>query len=810
MKNPELIAKVSLFTTIALVIIAVIAGVIIPNLAEPTDELATVDSIPVTNQNISPSALVDQYCVVCHNETLNTGGLTLDNFDVNNVQDHPDVWERVLRKLRANAMPPTGMPRPDEANFSQFASYLSDSLDTLALNSPNPGRTATFSRLSRLQYENAIRDLLALEVDVSELLPKDDASFGFDNVNLTNLSPALMERYLAAAQKISRLAVGSPLNSPATHVEQITANLTQEDRLEGLPFGTRGGTTFTYQFPRDGDYRLDVLLARDRNENIEGLTETHEMEVAIDGERIEIFEITPNRSERFATFYYSDRGAGTGLITNVSVPAGPHEVTVTFLRKNSALLESTRQPYIAHFNRDRTPRQQPAVHSVSIAGPFESKGISQTPSREKIFSCIPEESVVAMECATSIVSSIAQEAFRRPVSADDIATPLAFFERVNSESGFEAGIEMAIRAILVSPEFLFRIEQDPADFASGSVYALNDIELASRLSFFLWSTIPDEELMDLAINDQLSEPKILKEQVERMLTDPKAVSLAADFANQWLYLRNLDGVEPNTRLFPNFDDNLRQSMRQETERLFGNIISENRNVMELLSADYTFLNERLARHYDIPNVYGDHFRKVSLPKNSPRVGLLGHGSILTVTSYATRTSPVMRGKWVLDNILGIPPPPPPDDVPALPENQSEVVVRTMRERMAQHRANPACAQCHEVMDPIGLVFENFDAIGRVRVVNSDQPAIDTKGNLPGGKPLVGVNGLRTDLLSNPNAFVGTMSEKLMTYALGRGLEYYDAPAIRKVLEHAAKEDYRFSSLVVAIVNSTPFQMRRTL
>jgi|TARA_B110000483_G_scaffold238685_1_gene315756 hypothetical protein len=810
MHNPKLITKVSAFAMIALVITLVIVGVGIPDPAEPTDGLATVDSISVTNQNTSPSDLVAQYCVVCHNEYLNTGGLALDGFDVNSVQDNPDIWEKVLRKLRANAMPPTGMPRPDEASFSQFESYLSDSLDTLALNSPNPGRTATFSRLSRLQYENAIRDLLVLEVDVSELLPKDDASFGFDNVNLTNLSPALMERYLAAAQKISRLAVGSPLNSPATHVERITANLTQEDRLEGLPFGTRGGTTFIYQFPRDGDYRLDVLLARDRNENIEGLTETHEMEVAIDGAQIKVFEISPNRSERFAKFYYSDRGAGTGLVTNVSVPAGPHEVTVTFLRKNSALLESTRQPYIAHFNRDRTPRQQPAVHSVSIAGPFESRGVSQTPSRERIFSCVPDESIDTMECATSIISSIAQKAFRRPVVENDISIPLEFFERENSESGFEAGIEMAIRAILVSPAFLFRIEQDPADFASGTVYALNDVELASRLSFFLWSTIPDKELMNLAINGQLSEPKVLEAQVARMLKDPKAVSLAADFANQWLYLRNLDGVEPNTRLFPNFDDNLRRSMQQETELLFGNIISEDRNVMELLSANYTFLNERLARHYDIPNVYGDHFRKVTLPEESPRVGLLGHGSILTVTSYATRTSPVMRGKWVLDNVLGIPPPPPPDDIPALPENQSEVIVLTMRERMAQHRANPACAQCHQVMDPIGLVFENFDAIGRARVVNSDQPAIDTKGNLPGGKPLVGVNGLRTDLLNNPNAFVGTMSEKLMTYALGRGLEYYDAPAIRKVLEHAAKEDYRFSALVVAIVNSTPFQMRSTL
>ena len=806
--------KVIALTVTSLAIIIIITSVLLPNSTDHTDRLASTISTPVSNptlnQGISHSDLVAQYCVICHNRILKTGGLTLDSYDVNNVQEHPDVWEKVLRKLRANAMPPTGMPRPDEVSFKQFEAYLSDSLDTLASNNPNPGRTATFSRISRLQYKNAIRDLLALEIDVSELLPKDDASFGFDNVNLTNLSPALMERYLTAAQKISRLAIGSSLNGPVTHVERIAANLTQEDRLESLPFGTRGGTAFTYQFPRDGDYRVDVVLVRDRNENIEGLTETHEMEVAIDGVRVKVFEISPNRSERFAKFYYSDRGAGTGLTTNIFVPAGPHKVTATFLKKNSALLESTQQPYIAHFNRDRTPRQQPAIHSVAIAGPFESRGVSQTPSREQIFSCVPDESIDVMKCATSIISSIAQKAFRRPVVESDISAPLAFFERANNESGFEAGIEMAIRAILVSPKFLFRIEQDPVDVDSDTVYALNDVELASRLSFFLWSTIPDKELMDLAINNQLSEAKTLKAQVERMLADPKAISLAADFANQWLYLRNLDGAEPNTRLFPDFDKNLSQSMRRETELLFGNIISEDRNVMELLSADYSFLNERLARHYDIPNVYGDHFRKVSLPEGSPRVGLLGHGSILTVTSYATRTSPVMRGKWVLDNILGIPPPPPPDNIPALPENQSEVVVLTMRERMAEHRANPACAACHQVMDPIGLVFENFDAIGRFRVVNSDQPPIDASGNLPGGRPLVGVNGLRTDLLSNPDAFVGTMSEKLMTYALGRGLEYYDAPAIRKVLDHASREDYRFSALVVAIVNSTPFQMRKAL
>jgi len=800
--------KSGLFAAAVLSISLFVAAIVAIVANAPSNDLSEEQNTLVTTQN--NAAIVDQYCVVCHNQTLKTGGLELDAYDVNNVAEHPEIWEKVLRKLRANAMPPTGMPRPDETTFAQFESDIAEDLNAAALKNPNPGRTLTFSRINRTQYQNAIRDILDLDIDVSELLPKDDASFGFDNVNLTNLSPTLMERYLAAAQKISQLAIGSQLNNPATHVEQITASLTQEDRLEGLPFGTRGGTSFTYQFPRDGEYRLDVVLAKDRNENIEGLTETHEMEVAIDGERIEVFEITPNRSERFATFYYSDQGAGTGLITNISVPAGPHEVTVTFLRKNSALIESTRQPYIAHFNRDRTPRQQPAVLSVSIAGPFESDGISKTPSRDRIFICEPNELIGAEACANSILSSLARRAFRRPVSDEDLTRPLTFFNQVYSKSGFEAGIEMAIRAILVSPEFLFRIEQDPPDFASGSVYALNDIELASRLSFFLWSTVPDDELMNLAINEKLSDSDVLGEQVERMLASPKAKSLATDFANQWLYLRNLDGAEPNSRLFPNFDDNLRQSMRQETELLFSNIVSEDRNVMELLSADYTFLNERLAKHYNIPHVYGDHFRKVTLPEDSPRSGLLGHGSILTVTSYANRTSPVMRGKWVLDNILGIPPPPPPDDVPALPENQSEVKVLTMRERMAKHRANPACAQCHEIMDPIGLVFENFNAIGQVRTVNSDHPTIDTKGNLPGGEPLYGVSGLRKDLLNNPNAFVGTMSEKLMTYALGRGLEYYDAPAIRKVVKQAAAQEFRFSSVVTAIVNSTPFHMRRTL
>lgn len=806
--------KTGLIIALAALALVIGAAVVIPNLVnQETTEVAAINATTNTATNsteLDNAALVNQYCVVCHNETLKTGGLELDAYNANDFTAHPDVWERVLRKLRANAMPPTGMPRPDAERFAQFEADIAASLNGLALNSPNPGRTATFSRLNRLQYQNAVRDLLDLNVDVEELLPKDDASFGFDNVNLTNLSPTLMERYLATAQKVSRLAVGTPLTSPVSHVELVPATLTQEDRFEGLPFGTRGGTLFSYNFPRDGEYTIDVKLARDRNENLEGLNEPHEMEITVDGERIGIFEIAPNRSERFATFYYHDQGAGEGLQTATTVSAGAHDVAVTFIRKNSALIESTRQPYDAHFNRDRHPRQQPAVLSVSIAGPYDSTGISETASRNRIFTCQPNADLSASACAESIVTNLASKAFRRPVTAADVETPLAFFEQANNNQGFEAGIEMALRAILVSPEFLFRIEQDPADFGSGEVYALSDIELASRLSFFLWSSIPDDELLELASTEQLSNPEVLEAQVKRMLADPRSESLASNFADQWLYLRNLDAVDPNLRLFPDFDNNLRLAMRQETEMLFSHVIQDDRNVMELLSADYTFLNERLARHYEIPNVYGDQFRKVDLDPESPRIGLLGHGSVLTVTSYATRTSPVQRGKWVLENVLGIPPPPPPDDVPALPENDSEVKVETMRERMVQHRANPACAACHQVMDPIGLVMEEFDAIGRIRTVNSDQPPIDTLGNLPGGDALYGVNGLRDALVQNPDAFVGTMSEKLMTYALGRGLEYYDAPAIRSIVEEAATQDYSFSSIVVALVNSTPFQMRRTL
>ncbi len=752
-------------------------------------------------------ALVDQYCLRCHNDRALRGGLSLDGIALDAVADHVEVWERAVRKLRARAMPPAGAPHPDETGYAQLLTYLETELDSIAVATPHPGRTETFRRLNRTEYRNAIRDLLALDVDVAALLPRDDASFGFDNVSLGGVSPTLMERYLSAAQKISRLAVGGMTSAPGTRLVVLRADLTQETHFDGLPFGTRGGTAVEHTFPLDGEYEIEVRLARNRNENVEGLSEPHVMEVTLDGERLTLFTVTPNRN-RFGS-YYADEGVDKHLNLRIPVTAGPHVLGVAFLQKNSALIETERQPYRAHFNQDRHPRQQPAVYSVSVAGPFDPTGAGDTPSRDRVFSCRPATAADESDCAASIISTLTRRAYRRPVSDRDLAMPLAFYEQGRAEGGFEAGVEMALRALLTSPQFLFRIERDPADAAPGSVYQISDVELASRLSFFLWSSLPDDELIDLAEQGSLSDPAVLETQVRRMMSDPRAEALTTNFASQWLYLRNLDAVNPNLRLFPDFDDNLRRAFRRETEMLFGSIVSEDRNVLDLLRADYTFLNERLARHYDIPNVYGDHFRRVELPEDSPRRGLLGHGSILTVTSYATRTSPVLRGKWILDNLLGMPPPPPPPNVPPLEEPEPGIAARSMRERMEQHRVNPACAVCHQLMDPAGLSMENFDAIGRWRDRGDDWVPIDASGSVPGGGSFDGVTGLREAVLARPEVFVGTMTEKLLTYALGRGLDYHDGPAVRRIVRRAAGNDYRFSSLVLGIVESTPFQMRRT-
>ena len=771
-------------------------------------------------------ATINRYCVGCHNDRAKTAGLTLATLDLQRVGEQAETWEKVVRKLRGRMMPPPGSPRPDEATYDSVVSYLETSLDRSATASPNPGRTETFHRLNRAEYQNAIRDLLALDIDVSSLLPKDDVSHGFDNVGAGEFSPTLLERYLAAAQKVSRLAVGSPVPSPASHVVVLPADLTQEDHFDGLPFGTRGGTMVRYTFPLDGTYEIQIRLSRDRNENVEGLTEPQQVELTLDGKRIQLFTVTPNRNQSLQ--YYADEAVDKDLKSRVPVPAGPHELAVTFPRKTFALPETERQPRKAHFNMDRHPRIQPAVYSVSVTGPFGAGGAADTPSRRRIFVCHPTSLASELrrgpakpgeggpagaseesDCARTIISTLARRAYRRPVTDRDLQAPLAFYKDARAEEGFEAGIEMALRAVLASTEFLFRIERDPRNVAPNAAYRVGDVELASRLSFFLWSSIPDDELLGLALGGKLKEPAVLEQQVLRMLADPRAQALVTNFAGQWLYLRNLAAANPDARMFPDFDDNLRQAFRRETELFFESIVKEDHNVLDLLRANYTFVNERLAKHYGIPNVYGSRFRRVMLGEDSVRGGLLGQGSILTVTSYANRTSPVLRGKWILENIIGTPPPPPPPNVPPLKDSNAGGKALSMRERMAQHRANPACSGCHQLMDPAGLSMENFDAIGRWRTRTEAGTAVDSSGGLPGGYTFEGMAGLRKALLSRPELFVTTATEKLLTYALGRGVEYYDAPAVRAITRDARSNDYRFSSLVLGIVKSSPFQMRRT-
>jgi mono/diheme cytochrome c family protein len=753
-------------------------------------------------QSQPQTAFTNQYCVACHNDKAKTGGLSLAGINAKDVGEHTQVWEKVVRKLRARAMPPAGLPRPDEKSYDAMVASLETSLDRAAAAKPNPGRTDTFRRLNRTEYHNVIRDLLALDVDVSSLLPGDDSSHGFDNVTVGELSPTLLERYLSAAQKISRLAIGSPVRSPGGDTILLPPDLTQEDHFDELPFGTRGGTLVHYTFPQDGEYDVQLRLARDRNEDVEGLTGSHEVEVTLDGARVQLFTVKPPPKGNDHSKVDAD------LHVRVPVKAGSHELAADFIKKPTALLETVRQPYQAHFNMDRHPRVQPALYSISVTGPFDAKGPGDTASREKIFVCQPSKGADEDGCARRIVSTLARRAWRRQVSDADIQAPLKFYSDARADGGFEAGIEMALRAILVSPRFIFRIEQDPANLPAGTAYRLNDTELASRLSFFLWSSIPDEELLDVAVKGVLKHPAVLDRETRRMLADPRAESMVNNFAEQWLYLRNLASANPDARMFPDFDDNLREAFRRETEMFFESIMREDRNVLDLLRANYTFVNERLAKHYGIPNVYGSRFRRVTFAPGDNRGGLLSQGSILTVTSYATRTSPVIRGKWILTNILGTPPPPPPPNVPPLKEAADPDKPQTMRERMAQHRANPACAGCHKLMDPIGFALENYDAVGRWRTSENGTP-VDAAGGLPDGSTFDGMAGLKAALLNRPELFVSTTTEKLLTYALGRGVEDYDEPAVRAIVESARGHDYSFSSLVLGVVNSTPFQMRRS-
>jgi len=746
-------------------------------------------------------SLVSQYCLGCHNTQTKTADLALDALLDEDVAEHSETWEKVVRRLRARQMPPAGLPRPEESAYAEIVDSLSSALDQAAAASPDPGRTDTFRRLNRAEYRNAVRDLLSVEIDAVALLPADESSHGFDNVTVGDLSPTLLDRYINAAEKISRLAVGRPGRAPSGDTIRIPPDLTQESHIAGLPIGTRGGALIPYNFPVDGTYEIRVRLARDRNEQIEGLTEPHEIEFLLDRERLELFRVTPVES-------VGDHAtADVHLRMRVPVKAGRREIGVAFLRQSASLIETARQPYQARFNYYRHPRIQPAVYSVTVLGPYDVSGPGDTESRKKIFTCDqPTEA-----CAEQILTRLARRAYRRPVGRSDLKRPMDFFRQAQIEEGdFDAGIERALSAILVSPEFLFRIERDPADARPNEVYPVDDVTLASRLSFFLWSSIPDEPLLAAAEAGRLSEPAELEAQVRRMLADPRSKSLTSNFAAQWLYLRNLEAARPDMRLFPDFDDNLRQAMRTETELFFDSVLREDRPVTDLLDADYTFLNQRLAKHYGVPHIYGSHFRRAEFgdaDQAARRGGLLRHASILTVTSYATRTSPVIRGHWILENILGIPPPPPPPNVPALEETKAAGKALTVRERLAVHRDKPACRGCHQLMDPVGFSLENYDAVGRWRSQEAGVP-VDAAGGFPDGQEFDGVQGLERALTARPEIFSGVLTEKLLTYALGRGVETSDAPAVRQILSEAEQNDYRFSSVILGITRSEPFRKRR--
>lgn len=769
----------------------------------PVDLSAAKLGIPAGADIQAVDELVATYCIDCHQGEQPSGGLDLTSFDVaafarSEGDFDPTAWEKMLKRLKGRQMPPVEAVRPGEPEYRRAIDALTALLDREAQRHPQPGRTEPLRRLNRTEYQNAIRDLLALEIEVGELLPADESGHGFDNVTVSELSPMLLDRYITAAQQISRLAVGNASGGPVGVNHRVAADLSQETHVEGLPFGTRGGTLFRHQFLQDGEYEIQIRLARDRDEHVEGLYGKHDIHVLIDNARVHEFSV---HSPRDGDHTHVD----SHLKTRIKVAAGPHDIGVTFPQRSASLMETKRQPFDARFNRHRHPRRNPAIFEVSVTGPFLPSGPGETPSRQRIFSCRPSDRQTEEECAEQIFRKLMRHAYRRPATKPDLENPMAFFREALAEGEFESGIEAGLSAILVSPHFLFRLETEPPDAAPGASYRLSDLEIASRLSFFLWSSLPDKELLRLAEQNRLAKPDTLAEQVRRMLRDDRANSLAANFADQWLHLRNLASAKPDMRRFPDFDDNLRQAFRKETQLLFRDIIREDRSVIALIAGDESYLNERLAKHYGIPGVYGSHFRRVKLDPASHRGGLLRHGSILTVTSYATRTSPTIRGNWILENIVGTPPPPPPANVPALKE-KTTLTNLTVRERLAEHRANPACASCHDLMDPVGFALENFDAVGRWREFE-DGEKIDVSGVLPDGTEVRGPGDLESGILNRPEMFVETLVGKLMTFALGRGMQPTDQPAIRRIVRDAAANDYKFSELVLGIARSETFLMR---
>jgi mono/diheme cytochrome c family protein len=815
----------------ALLCLAIAATVVVRLSADPTPQVTTPASpTPIVTTRSTSSAtaastraVLDQYCVSCHNRSVKTAGLALDAIDVARPGDNAEVWEKVARKLRTHEMPPPRMPRPDHATYRAVTAWLESALEQHAMATPNPGRVAVH-RLSRTEYSNAIRDLLGIEVDGRTLLHADEPDQqSFENIaSVLSVSPALLENYLSAAYKVSKLAIGDGGNGPVVATYQVPRALVQDAQTSAkLPFGSQGGTSIRHFFPVDGDYTIKVTLRRQLYLYIIGIGEPHELDVRVDGVRVGRFTVGGGGKggtapESFAGNTQGDpewevymHTADAGLEVRAPITAGAHDIGVSFVRRFWEP-EGVLQPPQRGFARTTNElyHGSPAVDIVAIAGPHgvpERAAPGQSLSRRKVFVCSPKAHAEERPCARRILSTLAARAYRRPATDVEVETLLEFYEDGRAEGGFEMGVQRGLERMLAAPSFLFRIERAPAGLAAGTPYRLSDLDLASRLSFFLWSSIPDEELLTAANRGTLSVPAVLDQQVRRMLRDSRARALVDNFAMQWLKLGKIAGVVPDVDAFPDFDENLRDAMLEETRLFIGSQLREDRSVTELLTANYSYLNERLAHHYRIPNVYGSHFRRVTFA-DGIRGGLLGQASVMTVTSYPNRTSPVLRGKWLLDNVLGAPPPAPPADVPSLVESVGDRPL-SAREQMEVHRKNPTCAACHVRMDPLGFSLENFDALGKWRTVSDGQP-IDATASLPDGTEFTGVAGLRTLLTNQREDFVRTFTEKLMAYAIGRGVESHDLPAVRMIEKRAASANYQWSALIGGIVSSVPFTMSR--
>ncbi len=798
------------------------AGPVRPAAAVPANASANTSGAAATAEAAKSRAFVDKYCVSCHNQRTSfpaDGPVRLDAAGFDDLLGHAETWERVLRKLSVRAMPPQGSPRPTETEYASFTGWLAGSLDRAWEGRSSPGRYVVH-RLNRAEYANAVRDLLAVEIDVSDLLPTDGAEFGFDNIaTALKTSPLLLEGYVNAAQRVSAMAVGDPQVSPGTTEHSISREFSQNGYIDGLPLGTVGGTVVRHVFPADAEYKLSGRLVRGVQEGyagVEGNDVPYTFVITVDG--TEVYS-APVGGPKDTEMQAADLAAAQPIIDKrmtgrARVTAGPHDVGFTW-RERPFQLQDVWEPSKRDSQEVHMVAGLPRLRTVSIDGPYNVKGISEGPSRRRLFVCHPASGTNPDEtnCADKILTNLARRAYRRPVTPADIEAPMSFYKQSRKSGGnFDDGIRAGVARVLSSPYFLYRIETDPAGARAGMAHPVSDVELASRLSFFLWSSIPDEKLLDLATAGRLREPGALAAQAQRMLGDERADALVENFTGQWLQLRNLEAkVVPDLLMFPDFDDNIRKGFRKETEQFFGYILRENRSTLELLSADYTFLDERLAKHYGIPGVYGPRFRKVKLTDPNRR-GLLGQGSILAMTSVATRTSPVFRGKYVLSTFLNTPPTPPPPNVPTLEESNKGVaaVPKTVREQLELHRTNQPCTGCHRIIDPPGFALENFDSVGKWRDTGADGAPLDVAGVLADGTKVNGPAALREAILSRPDAFLTVVTERMLTYALGRGLEPADMPVVRRIVKKTAQNDYRLSTIVMGIVESAPFQMRTKL